>query len=305
MGMLVPDGQYERASGLKSFSGNLITVASPMLAGALMAFGGLELILVIDLVSFLFAAGTLMILVPLKEEVKTQHEKKLGMFEGFVDGIEFLKKERGLLYLMLSMALINFCSRLTYENILAPMILARSGNNTAYGIVSAVLGIGGMIGGVLVTVGKGKRDSLKMIYLSAAFSFFFGDLLLGCGRHVAIWCIAGLAASVPIPFIMAGQNAVIYRNVPKIMQGRIFAVQSIVQYSSIPVGILLGGALADYVFEPFMVSEHVLALMLQKITGSGAGSGMAVMFLCTGMLGFVSSLIGYRNRHIREICRRG
>ncbi len=47
-------------------------------------------------------------------------------FAGIAQGFDFLKKEKGILYIMLTMALINFCSRLTYENILSPMILARS-----------------------------------------------------------------------------------------------------------------------------------------------------------------------------------
>ena len=39
------------------------------------------------------------------------------------------------------MALINFFSRLTYENILSPMILARSGDNSIIlGIVNALHG---------------------------------------------------------------------------------------------------------------------------------------------------------------------
>lgn len=56
---------------------------------------------------------------------------------------------------MVTMALINFCSRLTYENILSPMILARSsGNSIALGTVNACMGIGGIAGGIIVSVKK-------------------------------------------------------------------------------------------------------------------------------------------------------
>lgn len=51
----------------------------------------------------------------------------------------------------MTMALLNFFSRLTYENILSPMILARSGNDSiALGIVNAVMGIGGIVGGITI-----------------------------------------------------------------------------------------------------------------------------------------------------------
>ncbi|MCI1994647.1 MAG: hypothetical protein LKJ66_02035 [Clostridium luticellarii] len=200
------------------------------------------------------------------------------------------------------MAFLNFFSRLTYENILSPMILARTdGSNYALGIISGILGIGGIIGGIIVSIKKLIDDNLKLIYFSAAFSFLFGDLLMGAGQTIFVWCIAAIMASVPIPFVNAGQNVIMYNTVPKEMQGRVFAVRNAVQFCTIPIGIILGGFLADYVFEPFMKSDNVVALNLQKIVGFGAGSGMAVMFLCTGILGAVTSILWYKNKHIRKL----
>ena len=85
------------------------------------------------------------------------------------------------------------------------------------------------------------------------------------------------------------------------MQGRIFAIRNAVQYSTIPVGILLGGYLADYIFEPFMASNCILSTILQKVVGYGSGSGMAVMFLCTGFLGTIFSCLAYRNKYVQKL----
>ena len=100
---------------------------------------------------------------------------------------------------------------------------------------------------------------------------------------------------------MANQNTILYQKIPAAMQGRVFAVRNAIQYSTIPVGIILGGWLADYVFEPFMVSGNRLAEMLEIIVGDSAGSGMAAMFLCTGICGFTVSMISCFNREIREL----
>ena len=124
---------------------------------------------------------------------------------------------------------------------------------------------------------------------------------MALGQGTFWWSFAGVAASLPIPFIMAGQNTILYKRVPETMQGRVFAVRNAIQYSTIPVGILLGGILADYVFEPFMESGKGLAAWLGKLVGQGSGSGMAVMFLCTGICGFVISIISWRNREIRKL----
>ncbi len=228
--------------------------------------------------------------------------KRVSQFAGTAEGFAFLKKEKGLLYIMLTMAVINFFSRLTYENILSPMILSRSGESSlALGTVNACMGIGGIAGGIIVSFKKENARKATAIYVSAALSFLFGDLLMAVGRNTLMWSVAGIAASLPIPFINANQNTIMYRKVPTDMQGRVFALRNAIQYVTIPIGIILGGWLADYIFEPFMRQENKLSGLLSVIVGSGAGSGMAVMFLCTGICGFVISVISCFNREIKKL----
>lgn len=290
-GKMMPKEKMKQVSGMNSFSGNLITVFSPVLAASLFALGGLPLVLSIDLASFLFAFLVLALLIRIPEERKEKAEIP-RVFAGLKEGIVYLKNHHGICMIIFTMALLNFFSRLTYENILSPMILSRSQNNTAIlGIVNGAMGLGGIAGGIMVSSGKIKANSIKMIYISAAISFCLGDIMMGAGKHGIVWSFAAIAASLPIAFINAGQMDILYRSVPNEMQGRIFSVRNALQFSTIPTGILLGGFLADYVFEPFMRTEAATVKILQRIVGSGAGSGMAVMFLCTGILGTLFSLI--------------
>lgn len=320
VGMLVPKEKLGQASGMDSFSANLVTVAAPVLASSLFAFGGLESVIVLDLISFLVNFSVLLLFIRLPEaptgvnaagtkagdaakENGAAEEKKLrGTFAGMQEGFRFLHGRKGLLYIMLTMALLNFFSRLTYENILSPMILARSGGNErTLGLVNAVLGAGGILGGILVSCRRWRISPRMEIYGAAALSFLFGDLLMGLGRNGFWWSAAAVAASLPIPFITAGQRVLLYETVPVRLQGSVFGVRNALQFGTIPVGILLGGFLADYVFEPFMRSGMPAAGWLEELVGSGAGSGMAVMFLCTGTLGFLASLITGRSRWIKEL----
>lgn len=124
---------------------------------------------------------------------------------------------------------------------------------------------------------------------------------MGLSQNVYLWSIAALAASIPIPFVLAGQRTIMYNAVPQNLQGRVFAVRNAMQFFTIPIGILLGGFLADNVFEPFMsTNKSGLAEFLRKLVGSGSGSGMAIMFLCTGILGFTFSILLYNNRNISK-----
>ena len=301
VGMLVPKEKYSQASGLNSFTSSLLTVVTPVMAASLSSFAGLKGVIVFDLATFLFAFSVLLFRIKIPENAggtetgKKKEKEKISVQESWREGLQFLRGHKQLWYLMISMALMNFFSRLTYENILSPMILARSGQNQiALGIVSGILGIGGMAGGLIVSFVKLPKDSVRVIFLSGGISFLLGDFLMGAGQNVLVWSIAGIAASLPIPFIMAGQNVILYRTIPQNMQGRIFAVRNAIQYWTIPTGILLGGFLADYVFEPFMCADGGIQTVLHRLTGYGAGSGMAVMFLCTGILGSLSCFFCYK-----------
>ena len=297
---IVPKNKLANVSGMNSFSSNLTVVFSPMLAAVLFSAGGLPLILLFDLLSFAAAFCVLLFLIHIPEQII--REKFTSPFAGIMAGFRFLKNEPGIVHIMLTMAALNFFSRLTYENILSPMILSRSsGNNMVLGIVNACMGIGGIIGGLLVSVKKESKRKADMIYIFAAVSFLLGDLTMAIGRNVFFWSLAAFAASLPIPFITAEQNTILYKKIPEKIQGRVFAVRNAVQYSTIPFGILLGGYLSDYIFEPFMRSDTDIVSFLEILVGNGAGSGMAVMFLCTGVCGFAMSILSLHSKKIQKL----
>lgn len=303
VGLLVPKEKYTRVSGMNSFSSSLITSVTPMLAAFISSFWGLKCVLFIDMVTFLFAFLVLLFLISIPEmHLIGKGIRTNNAFSGCKEGLQFLILHKGLLQITFSMALLNFFSRLTYENILPAMLLSRSGGkDNVLGLITGVLGLGGIVGGLFVSIMKTPKSSIKMIYFAAGLSFLLGDLLMGIGQNVFVWLFAALAASVPIPFITSGQNVLMYNAVPREMQGRVFAVRNAMQYFTIPIGTLLGGLLADDVFEPFMRNTSKLSYILHQVVGAGKGSGMAVMFLCTGILGFVFSVCFSKSKQIRSL----
>ncbi len=300
VGKLVPREKIANVSGMNSFSENLVVVFSPMLAAVLFTAGGLPLILIVDIASFAVAFCVLLFAIHIPEQIEIN--EYVSPFAGTAEGFHFLRTEKGILYMMLVMAVVNFFSRLTYENILSPMILARSGGDSiVLGTVNAFMGAGGIMGGVIVSLKKESRRTATVIFTATAMSFLFGDMVMAVSTNVLGWSLAAVFASLPIPFITAGQNTILYKRVPSEMQGRVFAVRNAVQYGTVPVGLILGGYLADYVFEPFMRSGSALAGMLSQLVGSGAGCGMSAMFLCTGICGFAVSILALAGREIRKL----
>jgi len=64
--------------------------------------------------------------------------------------------------------------------------------------------------------------------------------------------------------------------------------------------MLLAGPLADQVFEPAMASTGSLAPAFGVLVGIGPGSGMALMFVISGILASITGLVGYSIRVIRN-----
>lgn len=300
LGLIVPEDKYEKISGLSSISENVSTILYPMLASAMMGFFGIASVLMFDIATFLFAIAVMFFIIRIPRGSEPEEED--GMFDGFFGGVKFLKENKGILYIIICMTLMNFLSRLSYENILSPMILARSNDNELIlGVVTSVIGAGGIVGGILVSTLKMPKNKVKMLFYSAAFSFAFGDLLMAFGQNIYVWSIAGIAASLPIPFTMAAQSVLIYTNVREDMQGRVFAVKNAMKFAVIPMGILLGGALSEYLFEPFVNSGTKFSSAIVRLLGNTAGTGMAIMFLCTGITGFASCMLLSRSKRVKEL----
>ena len=289
-GSLVPRENCEKIGGMNAFSGSLISISAPVSATALLSFSGLEAVLLFDVASFLAAFLVLTIFVRLPESAS---ERKTGCRFGG-EGLPFLRKEKGFAFLFSAFAAMNFFSAVTYENILPAMLLSRTGGKEhTVGIVSAAVGLGGFAGSLAVLFFRIPGDRIKTIFFCAAISFLFGDLFMGLGRSESVWIFAALAASVPVSFINSAETALIYEKVPDLLHEKVFALKNAFQFSVKPAGYLVGGILADYVFEPYLKIRTEQNAWLAGFVGNGNGSGMAAMFLCTGILGSAMSAVFY------------
>ena len=119
------------------------------------------------------------------------------------------------------------------------------------------------------------------------FSFLFCNGLLGIGRNYIIWTIAVFFGNILIPFLTANVEYIMRTKIPLDLQGRVFSARNTMQYISIPIGNITGGFLADKVFEPFMKKSSIVQVFLAKIVGMGNGSGIAVLFVCIAIIGFI------------------
>lgn len=172
--VLLPKEQYARASGLRSMADSGAQVIAPLLAGLLLAWVGINGVMLIDIGTFLVAFLTLVIIhIPQIEGTEREPAVKTrAQFWGEMRvGFSYIWQRPGLLGLMLIFTGIFLFATLTYLSILPAMILARSGGNElALASVQGALGAAGVVGGLLVSLWGGPKRKIHGVLAGAAFS---------------------------------------------------------------------------------------------------------------------------------------
>lgn len=294
--LLVPKEHYVRVSGLQALSNSIVTILAPAFGSALLAFGGLKVVLMLDLVSFAVAFLILLFFIKIPAIEHTAGQAQESFIKSCMAGVNFLKAHSALLRIILFFAFINFIAKMGGYGMMPALILGRTGNNqVALGMVEAAVGVGTLVGSILVTMMKPAKSGTKVVFFACGISFLLGDVGQSLTHTLPLWIIAAFVSNVPMAFLNANLTAIMRTNVPIEMQGRVFSARDTIQYSTIPVGLFLGGVLADYVFEPFMTTVSPLQQTLSIFLGIGKGAGIAFIFFIVGVVGFVTSFMCLKN----------
>jgi MFS transporter, DHA3 family, macrolide efflux protein len=259
--------------------------------------------MLIDIVTFLFSVSVLaLVFIPRPQRTAEGEASRGSFWLELRSGFTYIQRRPGLLGLLLILFGMNVLASLTYFSILPAMILARSGQSEmALGIVQSVLGAGGMVGALLLSIWGGAKKRIHNVLAAGAVSFLLGDLLFGMGQSVPIWAAAAFFSTVFIPFISGSSQAIWQLKVEPDLQGRVFSLKDTLQQVLMPFGYAAGGLLADYVFEPALRPGGSLVSALGGVVGTGPGAGMGLMFLITCAVGTLVCLAGYLFPALRNV----
>lgn len=281
--LLVPKDCYQRTSGLRSFSQSLNSILTPILATALFAFGGIDSVIAVDLITFLTAFFTLLLFIriPKSEETKQEPEKLLTSAK---QGVAWLKKNPLIFTLILYLACINLIASV-YDAALPAMILSKpNGGETVLGAVNTAVGIAALVGSLIVTFLPVPKNRVRVISLALLLSMSSENFFLAFGKTPTVWCIGAVLGWLAIPVMNANLDVIYRSSIPLEMQGRVYSCRNTLQFFTIPVGFLTGGLLVDKVFEPLMASQPEGSIFV-SLFGETKGAGAAMLFFIIGIVG--------------------
>ena len=298
MTLLIPKKYYQKTSGLRSMSRSLVTILNPLMASALYAFAGLDLVVAVDVGSFAVAFAALLFLIRIPSN---KGEKAKGVLPLAKEGLVFLKENPLVMTLILFMAGVNFVAS-AFDATLPGYVLPNpKGGSYVLGIVTSCAGIAMITGSLIVSVLPKPKDRVKVIYWTMLISLGTENFLLAFSREPVLWCIGQLIGWVLVPIMSANLDVILRTSIPVPLQGRVYACRNTLQFFTIPIGLFWGGFMVDEVCEPFM-NAHGGLPVLQTCFGTGKGSGAALMMLILGVCGsFFCIIIGKKLKKYRFV----
>jgi len=299
--LIVPKELYTKTSGFRSFANAFKDTFAPIVSTSLYYLFGIELIIIFDLCTFIFAFMSLSFFVHIPNDIAKKQIENKTFVSNCTEGISYIINRKNIFHLIIFMGFVNFIAAI-YSCNLMPMILFRNGGNKfEYGIIVSAIGVAGILGSVLVSIKKEPKKRIPFILNIMSFSFLICNCMLGIGRNFYIWLIAVFIGNCLIPFLTANVEYIMRTTVPLKIQGRVFAARNTLQYSYYLVGYLIGGILSDKVFNPFMDKDSPLQHFLSTFVGSGNGSGNALIYILIGLTGFLGCCLFKYDKYMKTL----
>jgi uncharacterized integral membrane protein len=261
---------------------------------------GLQGVLLVDFVTFMFAVFTLLLVaIPPPPASQAAAAEKSSLLQEATFGWRYITARAGLFGLLMVFAASNFFSSFL-SPLIAPLILEMT-TPDVLGYMWSVVGVGMLLGTLVMSVWGGPKRRIHGVLGFLMFAGVF-TALLGLTPYLAVMAVAGFGAMFMHPIINGSSQAIWQSKVAFDIQGRVFAIRRMIAWSTMPIAYILAGPLADRVFKPLLVEGGPLAdTVIGQVIGVGSSRGIGLFFVIIGVLTILVPLIGYMNTHVRNL----
>ena len=227
------------AVSLNSVLTNAARAVGPAVAGIIIAAGGTGVCFLINAASFVAVVVSLIsldttILQPTPPTPRGKRQVR--------DGLNYVRHEPELAGPLLMMALVG-C--LAYEfQVVLPVMASHTfnGGASAYGFMTAAMGIGAVIGGLYVAA-RGKTGLAALIRASLIFGVVIALAAVAPNLWTEILALA-FVGGASVGFLAKGNSTLQLTAIPT-MRGRVMALWAVAFLGSTPIGGPIAGWVAD------------------------------------------------------------
>ena len=252
--LLVPQTQLSRVAGLNQMLQGGNSILAPIIAALLLVWLPLQGMLMIDVITALPAIAALMIFIIPQPLRKPNNQQPItnNLLQDMREGLTFVLRWRGLLYVTLMSLVINFL--LTPTGALTPLLVMRHFGGQAADLakLESAFGIFVIIGGLTLSAWGGfkhPRQGHIITTLVGLVGLGAGVLLIGFAPGNALWmAIAGMALLGFMQVLCNGPMMSIFQaKVPNHMQGRVMSLIGSSSMLMSPISLAVSGPLSDLI----------------------------------------------------------
>lgn len=283
---LVPKRFLGRANGVVQMALGLAQFLVPLIAVGILHVIGLGGILVFDVVSYVIATGvTLAVRFP--DVMAATRRESVGA--EIRAGFQRALGSRHFRAMLFWFAVLNiFLSPLFL--LVTPLVLSFS-STAAAGWVSTAAGAGAVLGGLTLLVWGGPRRMRLRGVLFATLGLAAACVVTGLRPSVAVVAAGAFGMTYGLALLNGIYATVIQTKVPMRFHGRVIAVNTMVAWSTLPIGFALVAPAGPELLQPLMDEGGALASSVGALIGTGDGRGIGLLYLVFGLAMAVLVLI--------------
>ena len=281
---LLSKEEFSKASGLVSLAGSARYLFSPVIAGLLLAYHDISLLLLIDVSTFFVTITTTFIV---RRGIKAkQPTEKQSFLESMKEGWRAIHIEKGVFMLVLCSSLITLFLG-TLQILVEPMILSFS-DSKVLGIVETLCASGMLVSGILLGGFGIKKEYGKVLQISF---FMAGIFMIGMSifENLVSISIFGFFFFATLPLCNNCMDYLCRTNIPDALQGRAWGFIGFLSQMGYVLAYAVSGLAADG---------------LGSLSGIGVGRGAAFMIGISGVFLSLVAVTLLRFPSIRELEKR-
>src|SRR5215470_15307297 len=271
--MLVPDSLLPRANGMMQTTWSISGIVSPALAAFIIALptllprevgaavpvaglgSGTPLVIAIDALTFFLCTAVLLLVhvpSPTRRDLTTGGRVEQSLWADVREGAIYIRHRPPLLWLVATFSVANLA--LAPAGVIIPLLVkfnlaadrtARGYTfETALALLGVAGGVGGVIGGLLVSTWGGLKRNRVYGVLSPMLAAGIFQIVYGLSPLLLLSAAVASLGAAMHPILNAHSQTIWQSHTPRELQGRVFAIRRLIAWTILPVSTALVGALA-------------------------------------------------------------
>ena len=297
LGDVVKKNEVTKVSALFESAEAISVLVGPIGGAFIYSFFGLPGVILFDVVTCFIGIATITLFKSKKVEIKNKLNFKNIYFD-LVEAYNWLKKQKGLLTLVLIFSIGNFLWG--FGSVLLPAMILSFTDAKGLGIVESSVGIAFLLGSVIsLRLSNWLQGNLKV----AIYCGLLGglSLILGSIRpSIILLCIHGVIGGVSGTVQYTVSSGAWLAITTEDIRGRALALRGTIAQMLRPLGVVIAGPLGDYLEFTFYPANVEL---LSPIVGTGPGRGYALLFFIVGVAYVALWILNFNNKNLKNLSK--